>query len=588
MNWANAHYRIDACNSNGCTASLPIGIRDAMLAAIGYLKSPTGFSFLEFGQKVALSADGNTLAVSVNDHTAATGAGGNRVSDCGAGTPVNCAPHSGAIFVYARNLATGDWEFQEYLKASNTGANDRFGGAIALSRDGNTLAVGTPYEDGPAAGDQTSNAAPNSGAVYVFARSGSTWTQQAYLKASNAEGGDINDQNSGDQFGESISLSADGNTLAVGAAREDSAATTVGGDETSNAVTNAGAVYVFTRSGSVWTQQAYIKSSNNGVGYQNSGDLFGHALALSGDGNTLAVGADGEDSAITVTFYDSSDPNYPYRVSGITTNPNDNSASNSGAVYVFRRNGAVWSQETLLKATNAEAGDGFGSALSISYDGNLLAVGTGRSNDTDGEKSSTVGVYDYTETDSSINGHLHPVEQSSPLGSAPEVDDNAPGSGAVYVYQRTVTSWKQHAYIKSSNTGVGDRFGYALALSGDGNSLAVGAFGEDSNATGIEGDQSNNIMDRAGAVYIYRRNPNPTPYAVRTNWIYSAYVKASNTGVQHYFGVSVSLSQDGQTLAVGASLEDSAATGFGGNQAADCNEASPANCAPSAGAVYLY
>jgi hypothetical protein len=114
-----------------------------------------------------------------------------------------------------------------------------------------------------------------------------------------------------------LALSGDGNTLAVGADREDSAAIGVNGDQADNNARFAGAVYVFARdTGGVWTQQAYVKSSNTDAGE----DFFGQSMALSGDGNTLAVGAFGERSAAT----------------GVNGDQADNSASVAGAVYVFR------------------------------------------------------------------------------------------------------------------------------------------------------------------------------------------------------------------------------------------------------------
>jgi trimeric autotransporter adhesin len=160
---------------------------------------------------------------------------------------------SDAVYVGDLTAAIG------YVKASNTGANDRFGNSVALSADGNTLAVGAYGEDSSATGiggDQTNNSASSSGAVYVFARSGSTWSQQAYVKASNTGAGDC--------FGSSVALSADGDTLAVGAYNEASSATGIGGVQTNNSAPSSGAVYVFTRSGSTWSQQAYVKASNTG------------------------------------------------------------------------------------------------------------------------------------------------------------------------------------------------------------------------------------------------------------------------------------------------------------------------------------
>src|SRR5262249_14416579 len=158
---------------------------------------------------------------------------------------------------------------------SNTDAGHHFGISLALS--GDTLVVGAPDETSSAIGingDQNNHDRPSSGAAYVFVRSGTTWTQQAYIKASNPD--------EVDQFGSSVALSGD--TLAVGAFNEQSAATGVNGDQRDNSVTGAGAVYVFVRSGITWVQQAYIKASNPG-----GNNWFGLSVALSGD--TLAVGA---------------------------------------------------------------------------------------------------------------------------------------------------------------------------------------------------------------------------------------------------------------------------------------------------------
>jgi len=209
-----------------------------------------------------------------------------------------------------------------YIKASNTGADDRFGNAVAL--DGDTLAVAARFEDSSAAGldgDQTDNSALNAGGVYVFTRDGSgMWTQQAYIKASNSD--------AGDQFGFSVAL--DGDTLAVEAHAEDSGAIGVDGDQADNSAENSGAVYVFTRdAGGIWSQQAYIKASNT-----EAGDFFG-LVAVALDGDILAVGAENEDSSAT----------------GINGDQADNSAMDAGAVYVFARDaGGMWSQQAYIKA----------------------------------------------------------------------------------------------------------------------------------------------------------------------------------------------------------------------------------------------
>jgi HJR/Mrr/RecB family endonuclease len=404
-----------------------------------YIKASNTGMDDSFGWSIALSADGSTLAVGAfGEDSAATGINGNQASES--------AVDAGAVYVFTRSGTT--WSQQAYVKASNTGAGDEFGFSVALSADGATMAVGAPFENSSSKGvngNQTNDLAPGSGAVYVFTRSGTTWSQQAYVKASNTE--------ASDDFGSDVALSGDGATLVVGADREASAATGADGNQADNSAPGSGAAYAFSRSGTTWSQQAYIKASNTG-----SGDQFGRHLVLSSDGSTLAVGAFGESSAAT----------------GINGNQADDSASGSGAAYVFTRSGAAWSQQAYIKASNTGASDRFGSSLALSSDGSLLAVGAAL------ESSAATG----------INGN--------------QASNAASGAGAAYRFTRSGATWSQVAYVKASNTETNDDFGFGLALTGDGSILAVGAFGEDSSATGIASSQADNSASAAGAVYLYQ------------------------------------------------------------------------------------
>ncbi|HWO26069.1 MAG TPA: DUF4215 domain-containing protein [Kofleriaceae bacterium] len=478
-------------NGDGCD-------NDCIVRTIAYGKASNTDPVDLFGFSVALSADGSTLVVGAPlEDSAATGINGDQSS--------NAAGDSGAVYVFTRSGAT--WVQQAYIKASNTDSNDIFGYSVALSADGSTLAVGACAEDSTSTGingDQSSNGAIDSGAVYVFTRSGTAWSQQAYVKASNTD--------SGDQFCYSVALSGDGSTLAVGTNLEDGVA---------NSTVDSGAAYVFTRSGATWSQQAYVTASN-----VDAGDNFGYSIALSSDGSTLAVGSPDEDSAAT----------------GINGDHTSNSASVSGAAYVFTRIGSVWSQQAYVKASNTEAGDLFGYSITLSGDGSTLAVGAVA------EDSAATG----------INGN--------------QADNSVTDSGAIYIFARSGTTWAQQAYVKASNTDAFDTFGVSVALSGDGSSLAVGAYLEDSAATGINGDQSSDSVLDAGAVYAFARNG--------ATWSQQAYVKASNTEALDVFGICIGLSADGSTMAVGAYTEDSAATGVGGDQTN--------NSASASGAVYVF
>src|SRR5688572_2526068 len=275
--------------------------------------------------------------------------------------------------------------------------------------------------------------------------------QIAYLKASNPDASDhfgCGGENHGHN-GQSVSLSADGRTLAVGAPHESSAARGSNGNQRDNSVFDAGAVYVFTRASDSWTQQAYVKPSNPQPGAE-----FGHYVALSADGNTLAVSAYWEASNAT----------------GINGNQRDESIPQAGAVYVFTRAGGTWIQQAYIKASNTgEAGtadsfgegDQFGWSLALSRDGNTIAVGALT------EDSASTGV----------NGDQR--------------NNSALGAGAVYVFARTGNTWGQQAYVKPSNIDAGDMFGYSVSLSAVGDTLAVGSFDEDGSGRGVNPPSDN-------------------------------------------------------------------------------------------------
>ena len=315
-----------------------------------------------------------------------------------------------------------------------------------------------------------SKCSPASEEVFTSTEIAEMTSSIGYAKASNTD--------AGDHFGSSVSLSSDGNTLAVGAINEGSKATGIGADdEGDNLKSQAGAVYVFSRSGSgaKWTQQAYVKASNT-----DRYDWFGYSVSLSRDGNTLAVGA----------------PNESSNAKGIIgADEGDNSKFGAGAVYVFSRSDTTWNQQAYVKASNTDEFNCFGYSVSLSRDGNTLAVGA--------------------------------ISEDS---NATDDDDNLiGGAGAVYVFSRSDTTWTQQEHVKASNPGVYDNFGYSVSLSSDGNTLAVGASREGSNATGFGADgEDNNLAPGAGAVYVFSRSD--------ATWTQQAYVKASNTGAGDHFG----------------------------------------------------
>jgi tartrate dehydratase beta subunit/fumarate hydratase class I family protein len=473
------------------------------------------------GDSVAISGDGNTLAVGApNESSGATGINGNQ-SDASIYS-------AGAVYVYTRRNGTSPWTQQAYVKASNPQISAEFGHVVTLSADGNTMAVSAYFEASAArgvSGNQADDSIPQAGAVYVFVRRGGAWAQQAYIKASNTgEAGTEGNFGDGDQFGFSLSLSDDGSTIAVGANAEDSSATGMNGNQADNSMQSAGAVYVFTRTGATWAQQAYVKSANTAGNAQ-----FGYSVALSADGNTLAASA----------FDDAGS-------SRVINGPYDRMRNGSGAVYVFTRAGGTWTQQAYLKASNAEGNDSLGVIVSISDDGQTVAAGS-------------------LDEDCLATG----VNPTQPCDNDLKSDTSA---GAAYVFVRSGTTWTQQAFIKASNTGKEDWFASRLQLSGDGNTLAASAQLEDSAAQGINGRQDDDSAQEAGAVYVFMRTG--------TTWAQKSYVKSSNNEAFDEFGCSVALSRDGRIMAVGARGEDSAARGINGNQAD--------NSVKEAGAVYIF
>jgi hypothetical protein len=379
----------------------------------------------------------------------------------------------------------------------------------------------------------------------VYARSGASWTPAAFIKTPNPQAYTY--------FGSAVALSADGNTLAASATGESGAATGVNGTQaydcsvapTINCAIGSGAVYVFSRTAGVWSgTPTYVKASNSKPSMG-----FGSAVALSADGNTLVAGAADESSSATGV---GGNPAYDCDVT-----PEVNCAYSSGAAYVYTRSGSIWGNSPVyLKPNTTTSYMYFGATVAVSADGNTLAIGA------TGEASSASGIDGNPESDCYTTGtHC------------------SYSSGAVYTYVRNGAVWASDHYIKAPHTGDYDNFGAALALNADGTALTITAPGEGGSSAGVDGPD-NDLMTGAGAAFFYTRSD--------STWTAPRYIKASNPDKSDSFGNSVALSGDGTVLAVGAIYEESAATGFNGNQVDDCGSTTAANCAWTSGAVYVY
>ena len=503
-NWVSTTFLVEAYdNSERLTESPQVGVASLMLDSIGYVKAASPDVLDWFGYDVAVSGDGNTVAVGVprDDSNSSSDPANNDLED------------SGAVYVFVKS--TAGWEQQAYLKALSFDEGDQFGTSVSLSDDGNVLAIGASGEDSAAVGvneDASDNSLNSSGAAYIFERIDEIWQQTNYIKASNS--------GKFDSFGRVVSLSRDGQTLAVSAIGEQSNATSINGNQEDNSLDQSGAVYVYSKTSNVWQQQAYIKASN-----ADDLDRFGQVVSLSGDGNTLLITTYWEDSK----FGDE----------------NDNSLEKAGAAYVFTRTGNTWAQHSFIKSPAPDAGDWFGYSAALSKDGQTLSIGAIH------EKSASTG----------INGN--PENNEAPLTP-----------GAVYLFKFIGNTWEFNTYFKSDVIDTTADFGSDLALSSDGSVLVISDRRDARHRIGVD-DQTTTLLSgtNSGGAYVFTLN--------NGEWDQSHYIKAINTDKHDNFGTSVGMSDDGGSLVISAIDEQSNGTGF---------TADPENndIVNGAGAIYIY
>jgi hypothetical protein len=335
----------------------------------------------------------------------------------------------GAAFVFTRS---GEVWTQQGPKLTGAGETSEhgfankgfFGQSVALSADGNTALVGGPANEGL----QTNAFEQGTGAVWVFTRSHAKWNEQAMLKAAAAPGA---------SFGYTLALSSDGNTALIGGPLDNN---------------DHGAAWVFTRSGSTWSEQAKL----TGAGESGSNPEFGHAVALSADGDTALSGGDGNESLV-------------------------------GAAWVFTRSGSTWSEQAKLTG-GGEIGKGlFGKGVALDANGNTALVGA--------------------------------------------IGDNS-NTGAAWAFTRSGSVWTEQEKLTGSGES-GEGFGQSIALSSDGDSALIGA------------NQSNGDV---GAAYLFTRSDEA--WAEQQKLTGTGEVGPAN------FGVSVALSADASTAMIGGPFNE--------------------------------
>ncbi|MBY0112375.1 MAG: hypothetical protein K2Y21_06105 [Phycisphaerales bacterium] len=398
------------------------------------------------------------------------------------GDDVGVNADQGSVYLFTR--AGSSWTQQAKLIASDGASGDRLGYAVAIS--GDTVIMG-------ASGDDIGVKA-NQGSAYVFARAGSSWTQQAKLTAA--------DGAADDNLGQSVAISGD--TAIVGAGLDDAGANV-----------DQGSAYVFVRVGPTWTQQAKL-AANDGA----AGDAFGSAVALTGD--TAVIGAATDDAGANV---------------------------DQGSAYVFVRAGSSWSQQAKLSAADGAAGDGFGLSVAISGDtaivgANLDDIGISvdqgsayvfiRSGTTWVQQSKLATALDGRAGDRF--GSSVAISGDTAIIGAPNQDLGflTPDQGAAWVFSRIGSTWiGPDLQLLASGGAASDNFGFSVALSGD--TALVGASGDD---VGANIDQ--------GSVYVFTRSG--------TTWTQQAQLTATGGAAGDSFGISVALS--GDTALVGANADD--------------------------------
>ena len=361
-----------------------------------------------FGHGVAVSSDGSRIVI------------GARGAD-------TSAVDSGAAYIYSRSGTV--WTQEAKLVASDRAASDRFGISASMTSDGARVAIGAYMLDG---------GQPDAGAVYIFSRSGTTWTQEAKLVAS--------DRAAGDQFGVSVSMASDGSRVVIGARVAD-----VG-------LTDTGAAYIFSRSGTVWAQEAKLVASDRAAG-----DQFGNNVSMTADGIRVAIGAHCADAGVV----------------------------DAGAAYVFSRNGTAWTQEAKLVASDRAASDRFGISVSIAGEGSRLIVGA---------YSGVTGAID---------------------------------AGTAYVFSRNGVVWTQEAKLVADDRATQDYMGYSVSLVTDGSRVVIGAH-----------YASRNGLANSGQIYIFVRSG--------SIWTQETKLSASDRAAGSLFGYPVSITGDGSRIVTGA------------------------------------
>lgn len=480
-----------------------------------------------FGVQTALNSDGTILAVGcfLDDETVA---------------------NSGSVYVYIRQ--GHQWVLQQKLYASDPTTSKGFGLGLAMNSDGSYILIGA----------NTDNA--SKGSVYVFLKNGNVWTQQTKLVAS--------DGLLSDNFGHDVCVNADASIAMVAAP-----------DRDDNSLTDSGCVYIFTRSGSTWTQQQKIYAP-----LKAASDRFGIGMSMNAVGDYALIASYGRDDKGTNTgvvfgfsrsvntwthkhtiYPDDPSANSGFGVSVALNATGDfalvgcesdgSRAVSAGSVYVFTRINDTWTQRNKLYSTTSEAGEAFGRAVALTADAKIAAIGASADN-VSGVR--TGSVYIFTNPGESLVSEVNEglmyktklqpndLNELSYLGLSSVITDDgnylfigaigdserAVKAGAVYVYSRFGDSWSLYQKLMPSDTLSDNAFGRSIAVSSDNSIVTIGARDNAESFT------------RGGAVYVFKLQ--------NGQWVQDSKIYPNDIAEGLQFGSACALSSDGSILAVGA------------------------------------
>ncbi len=383
-----------------------------------------------------------------------------------------------------------DWDNEQKLTASDGASYDHFGYIVSI--DGDYAVISAYWDD---------DNGYNSGSAYIFHKSGTTWTEQAKLTAS--------DGASEDFFGISVSISGD--YAVIGAYCDDD-----------NGY-NSGSVYIFHRNGTTWTQQAKLTASDGAFE-----DYFGISVSISGDYALIAANRDDDNGynsgsayifhrngttwtqQAKVTASDGADHDhfgYPVSISGdyalIGSNGDDDNGYNSGSAYIFHRSGTTWTQQANLTASDGSAEDYF--SISVSISGDYAAIGAYWDDD-NGAESGSAYIFHRNGTTWTQQAKIIASDGAAEDGFGRSVsingnnaligayldNDNGELSGSAYLFYRSGIIWMEHSKITASDGATDDYFGMSTSIDGD--YAMIGAYYDDDNGA------------ESGSVYVYNND----------------------------------------------------------------------------------